>query len=246
MIDKRQKLEFEAERHWIICDLLKAANLRPEQPLNVLDFGYLHGLTQEFFHRAFPNAKIDVCERPSSPVFRDKTYMAEVERRTYLKLIPCDLADFPATDKKYDVIVVGEVIEHLDPSLVAKGLEKWRAAITPGGVLIITTPNGAGLYNCYMTLSGKVQVQDPPIPDDMMGFGHIHLWSSQLLAKTANHFGWALKNVSYFHGLEGEIFATIKHPGTRWKSKLFARALKLVVERKPHMRGFFVASFMPS
>ena len=235
---------FEAERHWLICDLLKRAGITSEQPLQVLDFGYLHGLTQEFFHRAFPNAQIDVCERPSSPIFKDEAYLAVVKQWKYLNLIPCDIADFKAGEKKYDVIVVGEVIEHLDPSLVARALEKWRSAAKPGGVLIVTTPNGAGLYNCNMTLTGKDEVQVPPLPDEMMGFGHIHLWGFRLLDKTAAFFGWKARDVAYFHGREGEKYEEIKKPGVGLKSRLFIKVLKFFTNRKPHLRGFFVASFV--
>lgn len=233
---------FESERHWLIKELLCRAGIAQDQRIDVLDVGFLHGLTQEFFHRAFPNSQIDVLERPGSPIFKDEVYMRFVRSKPFLNLIPSSLQDFKPS-KLYDVIVIGEVIEHLDPSVVGTVLAALRKAAKPDSVLIITTPNAASAYNCYMTFTGKDAVQVAPIPDAMMGFGHIHLWSYRLLVETAKHSGWNAKAVEFLHGREAEKFDEVRRPGTPWKSKLFVRMLKFVATRKASARGFFVATF---
>ena len=51
-----------------------------------------------------------------------------------------------------DVVIAGEVIEHLDdPGAFLDGLHELCA---PGGVLILTTPNPTGLLNTFALLAG--------------------------------------------------------------------------------------------
>jgi 2-polyprenyl-3-methyl-5-hydroxy-6-metoxy-1,4-benzoquinol methylase len=111
----------------------------------VLDFGYLHGLFQEFVHRFFSNAHFQICDRPTSPIFTDPAYLELIRQRKYLELIPRDINDLDANMGPYRVILLGEIIEHLDPTHVMEILRKLRKMILPGGALVITTPNGGSL-----------------------------------------------------------------------------------------------------
>lgn len=56
----------------------------------------------------------------------------------------CDFIQYE-TDKKYDVIVMGDVLEHVSEPIVA--LKKASAMLNPGGVLWLSTPN----YNSAFT-----------------------------------------------------------------------------------------------
>lgn len=59
-------------------------------------------------------------------------------------IICCDFLDLPE-DKQYDIITMGDVIEHLtDPK---KGLEKARRLLKDNGVLWISTPNYESAFN---------------------------------------------------------------------------------------------------
>ena len=236
--------EFEAARLLIILDLLARSGIRPETQLDVLDFGYLHGLTPEFLHRFHPNARFTVYDRPDGPIFSDPRYLEVIKRRSYLKLLPGDINNLPETKDRYRVILLGEIIEHLDPTRVAAVLARLRRLIRPEGVLIITTPNAGGLYNSYMTMTGARAVVDAPIPHRVMGYGHIHLWTGAVLRQTAEYCGWKFADIRFYHGREGEMFADAR---TRWislKSQVFLKTLKLLAEKFPKLRGFLVASFV--
>ncbi len=50
-----------------------------------------------------------------------------------------------------DVVIAGEVIEHLDDS--GAFLDGLHALLAPGGVLIVTTPNASGLVNTFALLA---------------------------------------------------------------------------------------------
>ncbi|MDB6064951.1 MAG: hypothetical protein JWR26_1159 [Pedosphaera sp.] len=238
--------EFEAARMLIVLDILAKAGIKPEMEFEMLDFGYLHGLTQEFLHQFFPHSKITVCDRPDSPIFSDQHYLSRISERAYLKLVPCDIADIPDGPAQYQVIMLGEIIEHLDPTRVTSILFKLRKLIKPGGVLIVTTPNGAGLYNCFMTLTGKALVVSPPIPYPVMGYGHIHLWTGNNLRETAEYCGWSFKDIQFYHGREGEMFASGRAEWMSFKTQVFLKGLKFLTDRYPKARGFYVAAFGPS
>lgn len=235
---------FEAARQIIARDLLHAAGISADRTFRVLDFGYLHGLTQEFLHRAFPSAEMTVCDLPSSPIFENKNYLEAIARRHYLRLIPLNINDIGSLTEKYDVIIVGEVIEHLDPTQTASALQHLKQVANPGCILIVTTPNAAGLYNCWMTLRQKDVIQVSPIPNKTFGYGHIHLWSLKLLRETAEHFGWQFKDARFYHGREGEKFEEIKDTWVSLGAQINIRLLKFLTNRFPQWRGFFIAAFV--
>jgi 2-polyprenyl-3-methyl-5-hydroxy-6-metoxy-1,4-benzoquinol methylase len=235
---------FEAARLLIVRDMLLACGIKPEEKMEVLDFGYLHGLFQEFVHRFFPNAHFQVCDRPDSPIFTDPAYLELIRQRTYLNLVPRDINDLDASMGPYRVILLGEIIEHLDPSRVMEVLRQFRKMIQPGGVLVITTPNGGSLYNCLMTLQEKDRVQVAPVPDPLTGVGHIHLWSGPVLRQTAEYVGWSFKNIKYYHGREGEKFVEVRKKWGSLKTQVLLRGIEFLANRTPRYRGFFVATFV--
>lgn len=242
--NKRFLFHFEANRMLIIRNLMLGCGLTPERPLRILDFGYLHGLLQEFTHRFFPQAKITVCDRPSSPNFTDQKYMDVVRTRSYLELVPRNIDDLDEEESKYDVVMLGEIIEHLDPTQVAKALSRLRKVVKTGGTLIITTPNGAGLYNNAMIMMKRDNILEPPIPDTVMGYPHIHLWPFSQLRPTAEHSGWTFKEISYYHGREGELFDISRCSWGSLRFQVMINAVKILANRYPWLRGFYVASFL--
>lgn len=241
--DRDFLFHFEAARHLIICQMLESAGITREKEIRVLDFGYLHGLTQEFLHRAFPRAAITVCDVPSSPIFGDAQYMASIEQRGYVKLIPCDIKDVGKLRDTFDVIILGEVIEHFDPTTTARALDDLKRITKPGGLLVVTTPNAAGLYNCWMTLRQRDIIQVAPLPNKTFGLGHIHLWSLRLLRETAEYFGWEFKEAQFYHGREAEKFEEIRSAWVGLNAQITIRLLRFLTNRNPAWRGFFVALF---
>jgi len=59
------------------------------------------------------------------------------------RLRHCALADVEGT---FDVIIVSEVLEHLDDAAGSMLLAEIRAALNPGGRLLVTVPNGYGWF----------------------------------------------------------------------------------------------------
>lgn len=241
--DRDFLFHFEAARQIIVRRLLMSAGLNSSKTARVLDVGYLHGLTQEFTHRAFPRAQITVFDLPSSPIFSDTAYLRAIEARGYLALKAKNADELTPADGAFDVFILGEVIEHMDPTKVARLLANLAKMASENAVLIITTPNAAGLYNCYMTFRQKDATQVPPIPNPTHGYGHIHVWNLPILARTAEHFGWSFRRAEYYHGREGEMFARINKQWSGLTAQINMRFIKILAGFKPNWRGFFVAAF---
>jgi 2-polyprenyl-3-methyl-5-hydroxy-6-metoxy-1,4-benzoquinol methylase len=235
---------FEAERLLIMRKILLSAGFKPESSFEVLDVGYLHGIVPEFLHRFFPKAQFTVLDHPASPVFSNPDYLQIIESRSYLKLLPLDLAQVEQMPGSFDLIVLGEIIEHMDPTTVARVVGSLRQKVRPAnnGLLLVTTPNGAGVFNVLSTLFGR-DTQVPPIPHDMMNYGHIHLWSPPLLQRTLAHFGWNLVQMEFTHGRENEYFAEVNRHWGSFRHQIFVRLCRLMACLRPKWRGFFVAVF---
>ena len=107
------------------------------KPLNILDYGCAHG------HYSIPLAKeltncqffgMDVSERAVS-AFNKWAKRDEMTNARAVRGI-----DPTIGSPGYDVILAGEVLEHVrDPWDL---LAKFRAALNPGGLLVLTTPLG--------------------------------------------------------------------------------------------------------
>jgi SAM-dependent methyltransferase len=77
-----------------------------------------------------------------------------------------------------DLVVAGEVIEHLDdPGSFLDGL---HALVAPGGLLVVTTPNAAGLVNAAALL-GNYEVNHPD---------HVVLFTCRTLDAMLGRHGW--------------------------------------------------------
>lgn len=239
-------LHFEAPRNLIVRRLMLDSGIKPEQEFTILDFGYLSGLTQEFTHRAFPHARFTVFDRPNSPIFKDPAYLETVRSRGYVKLLPGDATETQDFNGPFDVMILGEIIEHLDPTTVPDLFKTLKRAAKPSTLLLITTPNASGIYNCLMTLSGKQRAQEAPIPNATHGFGHIHLWSPPLLDETAAYCGWKPQAVLYYHGREGEMLDTIRSKWCGVKPYLLLKLMEFSTKKWPRLKGFFVSAYKAS
>ena len=235
-------LYFEAERLLAMRRVMLENGIARDAPLRVLDFGYLHGLVPEFLHRFFPNAKFLVFDHPASPVFRSPEYLQLIKKRAYVELEARDLAQLEDVTGEYDLMVLGEIIEHLDPTVFIKLSDSGKRLLKKGGHMLITTPNSAGLLNLIETARGR-DAQHPVIPDEVMQYGHIHLWSQPLLHSGAFSLGaggwppWRLLMVSRL-GSSGRRTAT----GDRCHISLpILRITFFLASWRPAWRGYFVS-----
>jgi 2-polyprenyl-3-methyl-5-hydroxy-6-metoxy-1,4-benzoquinol methylase len=235
---------FEAERLLVMREALLSAGFSPESNFQVLDFGYLHGLIPEFLHRFFPNAQFTVLDHPDSPNFQNEDYLQLIKTRKYLKLEPCDIRRVNEREGNFDLIVLGEIIEHLDPTLVADSVRSLRKKIRERGRLLITTPNGGGIKNLFYTLIGR-DAEHPVIPNETMNYGHIHLWPPQQLETTLQHYGWINDKTIFTHGFERWQFRQSNHHWGSLRHQILIKSLYLAAQLFSRWRGFMVSTWKP-
>jgi SAM-dependent methyltransferase len=85
-----------------------------------------------------------------------------------------------------DVVVAGEIIEHLDdPGSFLDGLHRL---LRPGGELILTTPNASGLLNGFAAMAGA-EINHPD---------HVILFSWRTLTNLMSRHGWEVVATATF------------------------------------------------
>jgi SAM-dependent methyltransferase len=118
-----------------------------------------------------------------------------------------------------DVVVAGELVEHLDRP--GDFLEAVKALVAGGGVLVLTTPNAHSLTNVLGALAGRELVN----PD------HVAWLSWRTLATLLGRHGWAVESLAYyrFPHVEGGAlpprllfngYQAIARPLFRWRPNL--------------------------
>ena len=102
----------------------------------VLDIGSGHGLHSYYVSEVFPEDFIDVVDISKASLKMVKAMMPIADVAFYNK----DIYEFKP-DGKYDLVILGEVLEHLDDPL--KMLNYIRGVLNPVGVLWVTVPTNA-------------------------------------------------------------------------------------------------------
>ena len=85
-----------------------------------------------------------------------------------------------------DVVLAGELIEHLDRP--GAFLEAVKTIVAPGGALVLTTPNAHALTNVLGALAGRELVN----PD------HVGWFSWRTLETLLSRHGWRIDALSYY------------------------------------------------
>jgi SAM-dependent methyltransferase len=111
----------------------------------------------------------------------DEAGVEEARRQGYEAYVAdcCDLEQIEALGiEPAEVVVAGEVIEHLDdPGSFLEGLHRLLA---PGGRLVLTTPNASGLLNGFAAMAGA-EINHPD---------HVILFSWRTLTNLMGRHGW--------------------------------------------------------
>ena len=86
-----------------------------------------------------------------------------------------------------DVVIAGEVIEHLG----APGpfLDAMAELVAPGGTLIVTTPNAYGLVNVAASITRRVEVNHPD---------HVVMFTWRTLTQLLRRHGWTPRETATY------------------------------------------------
>jgi SAM-dependent methyltransferase len=98
----------------------------------------------------------------------------------------------PLADNAFDAVWASEVIEHVADT--ARWLSEVRRVLSPGGRLLLTTPNHSRLR----LLAAGIELYSEPLGD------HLHLYSARSLRGVLDEFGFSQVKI---HGAGGPPIA---------------------------------------
>lgn len=110
---------------------------------------------------------------------------------------------FPYADGSFDLVVAGEIIEHLlyDPLHM---LTESRRVLQDGGYLLITTPNVGSITSVAKTLGGQDNPQiyylyQRPKPGEEPDIGHMREYTTHELSETVKAAGFEIVSLFTTH-----------------------------------------------
>jgi predicted SAM-dependent methyltransferase len=104
---------------------------------------------------------------------------------------------YPYLSEHFDLVIAGEIIEHLIYNPMHLLLES-RRILCEGGYLLVTTPNVASLASVYKALEGKNNPQIYPhykIPDNEPEIGHMREYTAHELGEVVKAAGFELERL---------------------------------------------------
>ena len=101
---------------------------------------------------------------------------------------------FPYPDGHFDLVIAGEVIEHLTSDPMHLLLE-CRRVLAEGGYLIVSTPNVGSITSVAKTLDGRDNPQifflyKRPLPNEEPEIGHVREYTAYELGETVKAGGF--------------------------------------------------------
>jgi 2-polyprenyl-3-methyl-5-hydroxy-6-metoxy-1,4-benzoquinol methylase len=113
-------------------------------------------------------------------------------------------------DARYDVVVMADVVEHLrDP---VSAMARYRPLLSPGGRLVLSTPNIANWSMRLLHLAGRWDYTDRGIMDRT----HVRFFTLKTISQTLYDAGYAINDVDVTCPLP----ALRRPPFSRWAHDL--------------------------
>lgn len=127
--------------------------------------------------------------------------------------------------RRFDVVLVVEVVEHLYDDVLDETLDRLRRLVAPGGVVIFTTPNEERLEDA--------EVFCPSCEHVFHRWQHVRAWSAESLGRYLETRGF---RVARSFATDFGAAALAADPARRlsWKKRLRLR-LRPARKRRPHL-----------
>ena len=143
-----------------------------------------------------------------------------------IKTVKADpLSDNYLQKKKYDIVVSFDVIEHI-PSGLKFFLKKMLSKVSPGGYLVISTPNQVHLFNRIKALWGKNTWEDFDYYYTCENFfGHVREF-------TMKEFAFLFEKLGYRYSIFGSTHQLNKYGKLGSKYSLILSVAKKIIDAK--------------
>ena len=108
-------------------------------------------------------------------------------------LVDLESSNWPRVNKKFDLIVFSEVVEHLfSPETVLRRLLTY---LKPGGSILISTPNILHLYMRTKFIRGEYEYKDESV--SVINPAHFHLFTYSSLKRLARRVGLSVEDENH-------------------------------------------------
>ena len=139
------EIENDLILNWYPGRILK--RLGEEKPGSILELGIGHGYTTKLFNEHFERHVVVEGSPVVIEQFRQNYQLESIE------IIESYFEAFD-TDEKFDVILMGFVLEHVDDP--ASVLERFRKFLSPDGRVFIAVPNAKSMNRRVGLAAGKI------------------------------------------------------------------------------------------
>lgn len=163
-----------------------------------LDVGINLGYTSALLRTLYPEpAEIFGLEHPSRELLRDRRWRRKLDELG-VQIVAGDARSLPLQDRSFDVVVAGELIEHLSPeSLTTDFLPAVRRVLRPGGVLVLSTPNFACLLNRVLFVVWGRTSMDLPVPQKGRTYGHLREYTGEEIVGLLEFSGFRVDRLTF-------------------------------------------------
>ena len=156
-----------------------------KNPRSVLDLGLGHGFATEIFS--------DGCERhvvlEGSPAVIENFKLKFTDNRS--EVIETYFEEFD-TEERFDLIVMGFVLEHVDDPLLI--LKRFRKFLSPTGKLFVAVPNAEVMNRRLGNLAGMLPDMEALSENDLL-LGHKRYFTVGSLTKLVSDAGYKIENM---------------------------------------------------
>lgn len=188
---------------------------------DVLDLGCVNHEIEFFMQESCLHSMMKPHCKTITGVDRKREEVAELNTIGYN--IICQDVEKLNLKKKYDVIIAGEIIEHL--SNPGNMLQSARKYLKDGGRLIITTPNAFSADRSIISLVRE----DVPTNQE-----HTFYFTRQTLTELLSRYGFKVEKFHYVNEAIGDAVKCSNRP-------LLTRVFHLIKQLRPHYKETMIA-----
>lgn len=145
--------------------------------MEILDFGCGNGYMYEWIMKLCKNFSYTGADTTLDSI----NYMREHYGKD-IRTLHIDSLPLSCEEEAFDIVLVTEVIEHVDDTILKEDMQEWMRLLKRGGKLVITTPNDEDM--------NKSMIYCPNCDCQFHRWQHVRKWTSRSLEQYVREMGY--------------------------------------------------------